>query len=159
MKNLSLIFLLVIVSNSNVFSQNNLVSSGGHISNQSGSLDYTLGQIDYSGVQNLNNQITEGIQQPFEFFVTSINFLSQNDSANFLLNPNPTSNIIELSISAGDPTEFIYQMINSLGQVILRGEIITKTTSFDISHFPPGAYYLRLTGLQGDSHSFKIIKN
>lgn len=46
--------------------QSGIVAVGGDVSASSGSLSYSVGQIDYEVVSNSNGTLIQGLQQPFE---------------------------------------------------------------------------------------------
>ena len=81
---LSLLFIGVF---SPIYSQLNTVSSGGNISNSSGSISFTFGQVFINNVEGDNGAINEGIQQPYTSeIITGIEL----NEIQLQLFPNPT---------------------------------------------------------------------
>ena len=69
-KYLSIILVLLIVENSEA--QQITTTSGGDAKGNSGSASYTIGQQDYISYYNVNSFVNQGVQQPFEFYCSSI---------------------------------------------------------------------------------------
>lgn len=60
----SILFILFNCYSSIIIGQNNFATTSNQISNSSGSISYTIGQVDYIYSTNTTNSISEGVQQP-----------------------------------------------------------------------------------------------
>lgn len=48
------------------FGQTSVNTSGGTVSNPSGSISYSIGQVAYESIYNTSGSVSEGVQQAFE---------------------------------------------------------------------------------------------
>lgn len=72
--------------------------------------------------------------------------------------PNPTKGPIQLSIKNGTPGNgFNAKIVDSQGKIINSAKSIESDYLFDISHQPPGSYYL-IIDFEGQEKSWVIIK-
>lgn len=89
---------------------------------------YRLKQTDFDG----------------NFSYSQIVTVEANDPIEFSLFPNPTNNGL-ITISSKETTNEYIEIINDLGQLVLREKIKTNLTEFDISKFGKGIYMVILT--------------
>ncbi len=68
--------------------------------------------------------------------------------------PNPTADVLNIEMEANASAPF--QLVSSLGQVMLTGDIHPGMSHFDVSDLPPGIYFINLVGENG--MRFKFIK-
>ncbi len=68
--------------------------------------------------------------------------------------PNPTNNILIIEYENFEP--FTFEIVNTLGQKTLSGQLASEKTIIDIRHLQPGLYLLRIGG--DNANFFKIIK-
>jgi hypothetical protein len=81
---------------------------------------------------------------------TSINPLSTSNphpaSDRYLLYPNPATESITLKIKTqGMKLPVQAELFNSLGQVIYTMDVNVPMHTFDVSSYPPGLYFMKLT--------------
>ena len=73
------------------------VSSGGDVSNNSGSVSFTIGLIDYVSVNNNSGSISQGIQVP-SLFSSDVNNLDGDDQIllkrKLIVFPNPATDFV-----------------------------------------------------------------
>ena len=142
----------------NLLGQETTVASGGNISSSSGSVSYSLGQAVSGGISNSNGTNFIGIQQPYEIFVA----LNISDSdINLVLNtyPNPTSDILKLSIENNQLKELSYSLFDSNGKNILSSSLFGNQSEIDMTPFSKGIYYLNINNKTSKLiKTFKIIK-
>lgn len=138
--------LIVITMISNMLraqsSDPSLISSGGDLGIAgSFTLSYSIGEPCISSVQNGENWVTEGFQQPGKINLTSIEQNAIRQNAIFL-NPNPVSN--ELHISSTDLVLWrSFQITNVLGQIMPVPSIVSEQSVLvDVHLLKPGLYYL-----------------
>lgn len=75
----------------------------------------------------------------------------------FKMYPNPVSN--NLTIDGSLTGNYQLEVINNLGQVILKQNQNTSSISLDVSNLTQGLYFLNITSEDGNSQTFKFIKN
>ena len=130
-KSLSLLSLLCGL---NGYCQQAVTTSGGNASAVSGSISYTIGQIDYESVTGSNGNVSQGVQQPFEVFIVLAN---NNFSYSFsgMLAPNPATESTILSLG-DDFTSFNnmqFDLTDITGKVLKKGTINAKETIVDVA--------------------------
>lgn len=87
MKKIAMLYILFLVCHTN-YAQEGTVSSGGKVSNASGEVSYSIGQIVYTAAENANHSIIQGVQQPIvnnTFAVTDLKLQCTNQTNNILL--------------------------------------------------------------------------
>ena len=155
MKKTLLIFLFSI---SIINAQQNTTSSGGEAIGTGGSASYSIGQIDYISSSDSNFSVSQGVQQPFEISV--VLGLEENQiKLNLTAYPNPTNDILFLSIENGVNQELTYQLIDLQGKIIEKNVIKNNTTEVNVAHLEKAIYFLNITENNKSIKTFKIIKN
>jgi hypothetical protein len=155
MKKIALIFLFGI---STLQAQQNTTSTGGEAIGTGGSASYSVGQIDYVSNSDSNFSVSQGVQQPFEISVVlglEENYIKLNLAAY----PNPTNDILFLSIENGLSQELTYQLIDLQGKLIENNVIKNNTTEIKLAHLEKAIYFLNITENNKSIKTFKIIKN
>ena len=142
--------------------QNAIVIAGGNIDDGNFKLSYSIGQVAKKSTSDTNGLFNQGIQQPFEFYNLFSLSLDDNDISNFEIKayPNPTVDLLTLSINNAIVNNQIVEVYDLNGKVILQKEIIQNETQIDFSQFNAGVY---LFNVFDKNHTlikaFKIIKN
>ena len=116
-----------------------LGSSGGYISNTSGELDYTIGEVSVATFENTNDILTQGFLQGN---IDNPNGLYSSEIlASLKLYPNPTSDLVQIAgienIASGYTT-----ITNNLGQMI--STVPLTKGKIDVSNLPAGLYTFKL---------------
>lgn len=136
-------------------------SSGGSYSGPALQVDYTIGEMVISTVNNSGNILTQGFQQP-GLITTKIEDISDvNMDISFY--PNPCTD--QLNIRFNEPDELILkaELFDVTGKRILAKEFdvasrIPATISFDLANVATGAYYMRISSDSKQVANFKVIK-
>ena len=115
--------------------------------------------FDPNDYDNIVATATDANANTSEFGI-SINYtlsISQFESYNFKIYPNPVSNrlIIQPPISEA----YDLQLVNTLGQVISIQNNNTASTELDVSMLSNGLYFLNITSENSRSQTIKFIKN
>src|SRR5687767_5435176 len=79
-----------------MFAQQNTDAAGGNATGSGGSVSYSVGQIDYNYQTGSNGNLNQGLQQPYEIFISGV-----DDPAIQLglsVYPNPSTNVLYLKI-------------------------------------------------------------
>jgi hypothetical protein len=154
MRKLSLL-LFAFLGISSLFAQSGAVGSGGDATNSSGSISFSLGQIDYAAAANGTGAINAGVQQPYEVFVSSVDAAMRNAIIDVF--PNPTEDFINLRID--ELKNGMHFLLNDLnGKIISAAEITSQLSSLDMKQFPPAVYLLQILDAENNVKTFKIIK-
>lgn len=138
--------------------QNNTVSSGGNASGAGGIISYSVGQAFYITSSDSAGSVSQGVQQPIEIQVVlgveehEINLYAK-------VYPNPTTDLINLSIGNTDVSGLSYQLFDYSGRVLTNGKIENEETSISMSRYPQAIYLLSVTKDNKAIKTFKILKN
>lgn len=159
MKNIILaIFILYLTPV--LHSQYRAVSAGGDVSNNSGSVSFTLGLIDYVSAENNSGRISLGLQIP-GLFQNDVNSLDASDpimsSKKIVVFPNPATDFV-LIRSTGFEQPLKYQLYNLIGSILTEGFITNTETQLPIYPYAVGSYFLSIQNSQGEIKRFKVIK-
>ena len=154
MRKLSLL-LLAFMGYGCLYAQSGTVGSGGDATNSSGTISFSLGQIDYAAAANGTGAINAGIQQPYEVFVSAVDAAFSNAKINVF--PNPADHYLSLKIQ--DFKEGLsYQLFDLNGKLISSANVSEQLSSISMLHLPSASYLLCVQEGQKTIKSFKIVK-
>lgn len=152
------LIIISALSLTGVQAQQSINSSGGNGSGTGGSFSYTVGQIDYVATTGTNGSISQGVQQPFEFFT-----LETNDYPTIMLQalvyPNPTTEYVNLVVSNYSLKNLEFELYDISGKTILLQKITTAETSISMENLSTGSYFIAVNENNKKLKTFKIIKN
>jgi hypothetical protein len=152
---ITICLLLLILNNSQA--QSNTVTTGSDSSNASGSISYSLGQIDYIASSSASTFMNQGVQQPFEIVTLSGNeIIDVQISAQVY--PNPSVNQLIISIQNYNYENLSYTLFDIRGRQIVGGKIINLETIVNMQPYASAAYILKLADNNKEIKTFKIIK-
>lgn len=154
-----LVPLLVILSHANVQAQDSVNASGGDASSASGSLAYSIGQINYTSVSNGSITVTQGVQQTYQITdVTGLN--TPHISLELLVYPNPAQNYVNLTLANFSSEDKNYFTLNdALGKEIKSQTINSFQTQISVQDIANGIYFLSVYDGNSEIKKFKIVKN
>ena len=142
-----------------LYAQQGPVTCGGESSGSVGTVSYTIGQTDYINVTVAGSgTVTQGIQQPFEIFVSIGENLS-NINLSTAVYPNPTVETLVLKIEGVDVSSFTYQLYDALGQMLMSDKVEGIETSIKMSQLASAHYFLKVLDSNKEVKTYKIIKN
>jgi hypothetical protein len=134
--------------------QSNIVSGGNQASGSGGSITYSIGQVDYSNAESVNNNFNEGVQQPFD--VTPLNDLNELE-LEVNIYPNPSSDKAIVKISNANGLDLSLQLFDAGGKLISEQGINSEETVLSLTDLAAGAYTIQITDTI-KSQNFKLIK-
>ncbi|NQY30844.1 MAG: T9SS type A sorting domain-containing protein [Flavobacteriaceae bacterium] len=138
--------------------QENTVSSGANATGAGGSVSYTVGQAFYITSTDTAGSVSQGVQQPIEIQVLlgveehEINLYAK-------VYPNPTTDMINLSIGNTDASGLSYQLFDYSGRILSNNKIADKNTTISMLRYPKAIYLLSVTKGNKTIKTFKILKN
>ena len=142
-----------------VQAQSNTVSAGGDAEGSNGSVSYSVGQVFYVTAEGENGNANQGVQQPFEIFVTLTNSQFLNDLTKITLLPNPAVDRVILSLNGIPSFEgYYYNLTDITGKIINKGFINSNDTTLDVSSLPGACYFLNVFQNNMAIKSFKLLK-
>ena len=140
-----------------LFAHSNLVAGGGGGSAKEGSVNFTLGQLDFSSSAGNSGSISQGMQQPYEVFVVGLENNKIQLSASVY--PNPTINQLTLNVNDYQFDKLSLMLFDLQGKLIKQQTLNNASTIIDMSEFSQGTYFLKVLEAQTELQSFKVIKN
>jgi hypothetical protein len=139
------------------FGQSSVNVSGGSVSNTSGSISYSIGQVAYQSVSNTSGSVSQGVQHAFEISTLSLD----ENKFNFTLNafPNPTTENLNLRVGNYKQEKLAYKLIDLEGKVISEASMLSEETTIDMKQLPVATYFVEVNNEGKKVQTFKIIKN
>lgn len=121
--------------------QNNTLSAGGSIEAANGRVEYSLGQVFFLNTDEASGSVNEGLQQPY---LNEIITGWEYQEIQLEVFPNPTFQHLTLKIQDGRNGEYLLEMLNTEGKLILVKQVITNQTEIDLGNSASGIYFLNI---------------
>lgn len=151
-------WLLISCGIINLKAQSGIVATGGEASGTGGKMSYSAGQLNYITATGSGGTTNQGIQQPYEIFVTSgIEAANINLSASVF--PNPALDFINLSLENAEMKGMSYTLIDVMGKIITQHKLNNRQTSISMKELDSGIYFIKVLNNNREVKIFKIIKN
>ncbi len=138
-----------------IYAQQSFAASGRNAFGSGGSSSYTVGQIAYSS-KGANNQITEGIQQPYEILTLTVS--DNSIEKNISLYPNPVKDFLFVDFNQEKFANSSYQLFDAQGKLVKKGNFSQKKNELDFSMLLSSVYIIRIFSENEIVKTFKIIK-
>ena len=119
-------------------------------------LEWSLGDIAITTINNSDIQITQGFLQP-----KKIHFKSDINNIEILIYPNPTSNKSFIDIKCTKPSDVDITLMDILGKVLFQKKMngISIFTEIDLSPYANGTYLANFIFSDNQlNKTFKVIK-
>lgn len=137
--------------------QSNTLSAGGNASGTGGNSSYSIGTIDYISSDGSGGQVSQGLQQPFELFVTEVKEAEESISARLF--PNPSVDFVAIEVPANGNSGLRYRFTDLQGKEIGQGKITGLQTLIPLSGLSTGSYFITLFRNQSKVKTFQLVKN
>ncbi|MCW4470043.1 T9SS type A sorting domain-containing protein [Flavobacterium sp. MFBS3-15] len=138
--------------------QDSANASGGDASGSGGSAAYSIGQVVYTTHTGNNGSVAQGVQQPYEISVV----LSIKHPAEIHLimkaYPNPTTDVLILSIKGATTEDLSYQLYDMAGRLIENQRITDPEMQIQMGSLNDAVYHLKVVNSSQEIKTFKIIK-
>ncbi len=145
--------LCVIVSHT----QSNVLPAGGDAFSTSGSVSYSIGQVDYVSAGSADGTLTQGVQQPYELFAVGVlNYSYAWLSA--VCFPNPTRFSVVLALSEMPEPGTRIELFDEAGRLVMSEAITSVRTHIPMEPLSAGTYFLLLHKNLGLQQTFRVIK-
>lgn len=143
---------LLLLAGTACYGQQNITATGNDISSSSGSISYSVGQIDYISAENGTNSVNLGVQQPIEFYAVDV---EEMELLGMTIFPNPANSHLTINCTnCSEQTTFSIFDVN--GKEVLTIEQTQPSTTVNIEQLSAGSYSITENG---KSHSLlKFIK-
>jgi hypothetical protein len=143
-------------STGNLNAQDGTVAAGGNASGTGGTVNYSIGVINYTTASGTGGSASLGIQQPFEIFATAIATDGGNLSAQVY--PNPAADFVVLRLNNSVNQNLSYALFDMQGRIIAQQKVYTQQVIIPIAELANGAYFIKVLN-NTEVKTFKIIKN
>jgi len=133
-----------------------IATAGSTLSNSNGSMSFTIGEGVTKTFSRGDKAITQGFQQP-NLLVSMIN---EAKDIGFTISafPNPTSDIIKLSIDREEVEGLEYMIFDFNGKLLKKKNIETSETEVPFLELQNGIYIIKIVDGERELKIFKIIK-
>jgi hypothetical protein len=137
-----------------IFSQENVISSGNKISSSYGTLNYTIGLLNYKEISGTGGTSSSGTQLPYEISTV----LSTNDENLISLSfyPNPTKDYFYINLKTID--SLTYTLCDFNGRVVSKGSLNLLQNKLNLKRLSSSIFFLNILKSGKIIKSFKIIK-
>lgn len=136
------------------YTQVAVVSAGGNILTSSGSVSYTIGQIDYASIPGSFIILYLGVQQVYDPYLVSI-----DETTDISIWPNPVSTTLNIEVKSTKNLGILYQLYTIDGKLLLSKQSSDNRTSINMMSYAQATYVLMVRYADKKTLKFKIIKN
>jgi hypothetical protein len=158
------IFLFVVLSifmesyTKSLYAQQNTAATGGNATSSTGSVSYTIGQIDYINAQSGTGTVSQGLQQPYEILIVS-GIERKDIQLSAFVYPNPTSDFVLLTLEEIETEKMSCGIYDLEGRLISSIKLSGLQTAIPLTNLPNASYLLKISNDIAILKIFKIIKN
>lgn len=149
------LFLLLTAITGLAYSQEILTSAGGNFETSGVFLSWTLGEPVIETFSSGNNNLTQGFQQT-KLVITPVFILAT--AKNIKVYPNPTIQFVFIEPGNFAPDNSIAELFTFDGKQLNQTKITGPRTKIDVSKYPNGTYFLKISNGETLLNSFKLIK-
>jgi len=156
-KEILILLAVLCIGTTELRAQQDADAAGGDATGSGGSASFSIGQVAYTYLSGTDGTSNQGVQQPYEFFITGID---ENKSITLTMTafPNPTQTIVHLKIESESLENFNYRLTDIGGRVITVASINSSLTVIHMEGLASGAYALAVSGSGETLKTFTIIK-
>jgi len=139
------------------FGQTSLNTSGASVSNSSGSVSYSIGQVAFQYVSNTSGSVSQGVQQAY--VISTLNLEEKAYHFSLSAYPNPTTDVLNLRVGNYNHEPMSFILLDASGKLISEGKITQQETVLDTKMLPVATYFVEVHNEGKKVQTFKIIKN
>jgi hypothetical protein len=103
--------------------------------------------------------VAQGVQQPYEISVLTAIDAAKDISLIFSVYPNPTTDFLTLKIMNYDMENLSYWLYDVSGNLIETRKISAGETQISMTNQLSGTYFLKITEVNKDIKTLKIIRH
>jgi len=153
-----LTFIFTLFPNLN-HAQSGTNAAGGDGTGNGGTVSFSIGQTTYFSNKASNGSVSEGVQQPFEISVLTTHENMEGIQLSINVYPNPTSDILTLSIANIDISDISFQLFDMQGKMLFNEQVVGVQTEIFLTNLGSSTYILKVVQKNKDLKTFKIIKH
>lgn len=158
MRNTCFLLVILLFTMFSSFAQEAIIPAGGDGSGSGGSVAFSVGQILYTSSGGESDELTHGVQQPYEISV--IIGLEKFKEIGLSLStfPNPVTDLLILKVESAIWKDLNFQMYSGDGKILISDKLVNSETNIDMSTLAPGLYLLKVSMEKDPVRTFKVIK-
>lgn len=141
-----------------IYAQKSLPAVGGGGSGNGGTVSYTMGQLVVNTHTGAGGAVSQGVQQSYLISVIGSIKEAAGISLKVLAYPNPTTDILQLTIDDEISSGLSYQLYDIEGRLLVQDQIVAMLTKVNMQHLDAASYILRVRKENTLVKTFKIIK-
>lgn len=158
MKTTMIILLFFGVFISKMQAQQSVNTSGGNAIGTGGTVNYSVGQIDYTSTSGTGGTVSQGTQQAYEIFTLGTDNFS-NIKLTMMVYPNPTTSMVNLKIEDYASENLKYSLFDIQGRQIESKKITQDETQIQMGNLVSAIYFINVLDNNKILKTFKIIKS
>ena len=139
-----------------LFSQKSTVATGADAQGAGGSMSYSIGLTNYETISSTGT-ITQGVQQPYEFYAVGIE--EWDSDIQISAYPNPLTSQLTVSFSNEVMEEMSFQLTDGAGRLVETGQLESKETFIDVQDLARSNYFLTIYKKDQSVRVYKLVKN
>lgn len=139
------------------FSQSSVNAGGGDASAGGASVAYAVGQTFYQPYTSASGSVNPGVEHSYEILET-LGVDVREIGLSLKIYPNPTANILFLSVDFSDFKKYTYELSDNAGRIISSDAVSNAKVSVPMATYPSGIYFLTVKKAGKAVKSFKVIK-
>lgn len=151
------LFLLSFLFGGNFMAQQNTVGAGGEATGSGGTVSFSVGQIDFSSQSGTSGSITQGVQQPLEFF--NVGIAEQKADFTVLMYPNPVVAELHVDLQNVSLEKLTYVLTDVTGKIIETKNIDQEQLTITMVELSRANYFLNFIREGEIVGSYQIVKN
>jgi hypothetical protein len=155
----SLFTFLILLLPLLILGQQSIPATGGNSEGSGGTVSYTVGQLVYTTNSGSGGSSSQGVQQPFEIWVTTSIEPAKDISLLLSAYPNPTNDRLTLQIENYESLDLSYKLFDANGKLLESKKITGPETEISVLDLFSAIYFLKVIDSQTEIKTFKIIKN
>ena len=151
-------------NNAGTIGTQNLPLTGSTITEPASTINWTVSGLSTGTNYYVYARITDGTRTRYKYldYEFSLTIGTRVENANLIANrlnlyPNPTTGIVNFTLSDNQESSASYQIIDLNGKTILPGNSIPKNGKIDLTNLNKGVYFIRIKS-NNETYSGKIVK-
>lgn len=146
-------FSILLGTYQSAIAQESVVAGGGEGAGNSGTVSFTIGQIDYLHLSESRGDVRQGMQQPI---LAKKEIIPKKEVVMHLF-PNPTSDFIFLSILDMDIANTSFILTDLGGKTLQQAKVLGAQTKIDMKTYDNAPYILTIYDQKKAIKTFKVI--
>jgi hypothetical protein len=139
--------------------QETVPASGSDASGTGGTVNYSVGQMEYTVYSSVAGSVSQGIQLPYEILVVTSVAEAQEISLTCAAYPNPVSGLLHLWVGDNPSEHISYSLYTAEGKLLETKKIEGSEASIGLAQFPDAVYFLNVYNQGVKIKTFRIVHN